>query len=156
MRTGSARVEYQPLGVVGVMAPWNYPVALALMPVVTAMAAGNRVMLKPSEFTPTINALLEEVLGALLPADQIAVVNGDAAIGAAFSALPFDHLIFTGSTIVRDKVMRAASEHLVPVTRELGGKPPVVIGKGHPLDHASAGIVFAPTTTPLQPPHHRP
>ena len=142
MRTGSARVEYQPLGVVGVMAPWNYPVVLALMPVVTAMAAGNRVMLKPSEFTPNINALLEEILGSLFPADQIVVVNGDAAVGAAFSALPFDHLIFTGSTVVGHKVMKAASENLVPVTLELGGKSPVVIEKGHPLDHASAGIVF--------------
>lgn len=142
MRTGSARVEYQPLGVVGVMAPWNYPVVLALMPVVTAMAAGNRVMLKPSEFTPTINALIEEMLGSLFPADQVAVVNGDAAVGAAFSALPFDHLIFTGSTVVGRKVMQAASENLVPVTLELGGKSPVIIEKGHPLDHASAGIVF--------------
>jgi coniferyl-aldehyde dehydrogenase len=142
MRAGSARVEYQPLGVVGVMAPWNYPVVLALMPVATAMAAGNRVMLKPSEFTPTINALLEEMLAGLFPADQIAVVNGDAAVGAAFSALPFDHLIFTGSTVVGHKVMRAASENLVPVTLELGGKSPVIVEKGHPLDHATAGIVF--------------
>lgn len=142
MRTGSARVEYQPLGVVGVMAPWNYPVVLALMPVVTAMAAGNRVMLKPSEFTPMINALIEEMLGSLFPTDQVAVVNGDAAVGGAFSALPFDHLIFTGSTAVGRKVMKAASENLVPVTLELGGKSPVVIEKGHPLDHASAGIVF--------------
>ena len=142
MRFGSARVEYQPLGVVGVMAPWNYPVVLALMPVVTAMAAGNRVMLKPSEFTPTINALLQEILGALFPADQIAVVNGDATVGAVFSALAFDHLIFTGSTAVGRKVMQAASEHLVPVTLELGGKSPVIVEKGHPLNHASAGIVF--------------
>ena len=78
MRAGSARVEYQPLGVVGVMAPWNYPLVLALMPVATAIAAGNRVMLKPSEFTPKINALLEEMLGALFPVEQVAVVNGDA------------------------------------------------------------------------------
>ena len=142
MRAGSARVEYQPLGVVGVMAPWNYPVVLALMPVATAIAAGNRVMLKPSEFTPKINALLQEMLGALFPVDKVAVVNGDAAVGAAFSALPFDHLVFTGSTAVGRKVMRAASEHLVPVTLELGGKSPVIVERGHPLDHASAGIVF--------------
>ena len=142
MRAGSARVEYQPLGVVGVMAPWNYPLVLALMPVATAIAAGNRVMLKPSEFTPKINALLVEMLGALFPVEQVAVVNGDAAVGAAFSALPFDHLVFTGSTPVGRKVMRAASEHLVPVTLELGGKSPVIVEKGHPLDHAGAGIVF--------------
>ncbi|MCE9681037.1 coniferyl aldehyde dehydrogenase [Halomonas alkalisoli] len=142
MQFGSARVEYQPLGVVGVMAPWNYPLVLALMPLATALAAGNRVLLKPSEFTPTINALLEEILGALFSAEQVAVVNGDAAVGAAFSALPFDHLIFTGSTAVGRKVMQAASEHLVPVTLELGGKSPVIVEKGHPLDHACAGIVF--------------
>ncbi|MCE9663271.1 coniferyl aldehyde dehydrogenase [Halomonas sp. M5N1S17] len=142
MQFGSARVEYQPLGVVGVMAPWNYPLVLALMPLATALAAGNRVLLKPSEFTPTINALLEELLGALFSAEQVAVVNGDAAVGAAFSALPFDHLVFTGSTAVGRKVMQAASEHLVPVTLELGGKSPVIVEKGHPLDHACAGIVF--------------
>ena len=107
MRAGSARVEYQPLGVVGVMAPWNYPVVLALMPLVTAIAAGNRVMLKPSEFMPNINALLEEILGSVFPIDQVAVVNGDASVGATFSALPFDHLIFTGSTAVGRKVMQA-------------------------------------------------
>ncbi|APX94209.1 coniferyl aldehyde dehydrogenase [Halomonas sp. 1513] len=142
MQFGSARVEYQPLGVVGVMAPWNYPLVLAVMPLATALAAGNRVLLKPSEFTPTINALLEEILRTLFSAEQVAVVNGDAAVGAAFSALPFDHLIFTGSTAVGRKVMQAASENLVPVTLELGGKSPVIVEKGHPLDHACAGIVF--------------
>ncbi|WP_434570331.1 coniferyl aldehyde dehydrogenase [Pseudomonas sp. Z3-6] len=142
MRIGSARVEYQPLGVIGVMAPWNYPVVLALMPLATAIAAGNRVMLKPSEFTPTVNALIERLLGELFPVEQVAVVNGDAAVGAAFSALPFDHLIFTGSTAVGHKVMEAASKNLVPVTLELGGKSPIIIEKNHPLDHASAGIVF--------------
>ncbi|MBD3896477.1 coniferyl aldehyde dehydrogenase [Halomonas sp. ML-15] len=142
MRMGSARVEYQPLGVVGIMSPWNYPLVLALMPLATALAAGNRVLLKPSEFTPTINSLLEEILGGLFSKEQVAVVNGDAAVGAAFSALPFDHLMFTGSTAVGRKVMQAASEHLVPVTLELGGKSPVIIEAGHPLDHACNGIVF--------------
>ena len=142
MRMGSARVEYQPLGVVGVMSPWNYPLVLALMPLATALAAGNRVILKPSEFTPTINALLEEILGALFAPEQVAVVHGDADVAAAFAALPFDHLIFTGSTAVGRKVMQAASEHLVPVTLELGGKSPVIVEPGHPLDHACAGIVF--------------
>ncbi|WP_246755738.1 coniferyl aldehyde dehydrogenase [Bradyrhizobium sp. CCBAU 53338] len=142
MRFGSARVQYQPLGVVGVMAPWNYPVYLALMPLVTAVAAGNRVMLKPSEFTPKTNALVENILETVFPTDQVAVVNGDASVGMTFSALPFDHLIFTGSTPVGRKVMQAASQHLVPVTLELGGKSPVIIEKGHPLDHASAGIVY--------------
>lgn len=142
MRQGAARVEYQPLGVVGVMSPWNYPLILALMPLATAMAAGNRVMLKPSEFTPTINALLKEILGQLFPLEQVAVVNGDADVGAAFSALPFDHLIFTGSTAVGRKVMQAASRNLVPVTLELGGKSPVIVEKGHPVEHAATGIAF--------------
>lgn len=142
MRQGVARVEYQPLGVVGVMSPWNYPLILALMPLATAMAAGNRVMLKPSEFTPATNALLEEVLSALFPQEQVAMINGDAEVGAAFSALPFDHLIFTGSTAVGRKVMQAASRNLVPVTLELGGKSPVIIEKGHPMEHAATGIAF--------------
>jgi len=85
MLFGKARVEYQPLGVVGVMSPWNYPVNLALMPLATAIAAGNRVMLKPSEFTPATNALLTTMLGEIFPEEQVAVVNGDAAVGAAFS-----------------------------------------------------------------------
>jgi hypothetical protein len=89
------------------------------------------------------------MLGALFPVDQIAVVNGDAAVGAAFSALPFDHLIFTGSTAVGHKVMQAASQHLVPITLELGGKSPVIVEIGHPLDHASAGIVFGRLVTPI-------
>lgn len=142
MQRGAARVEYQPLGVVGVMSPWNYPLVLALMPLATAIAAGNRVMLKPSEFTPALNMLLQEMLGALFPQEQVAVVTGDADVGAAFSGLPFDHLFFTGSTAVGRKVMQAASRNLVPVTLELGGKSPVIIEKGHPLDHACAGIVF--------------
>lgn len=142
MQQGKARVEYQPLGVVGVMSPWNYPLILALMPLATAMAAGNRVMLKPSEFTPAINALIEEMLGQLFPPEQVAVINGDADVGAAFSALPFDHLIFTGSTAVGRKVMQAASRNLVPVTLELGGKSPVIVEKDHPVDHATAGIAF--------------
>ena len=142
MRLGKARVEYQPLGVVGVMSPWNYPVNLSLMPLATAIAAGNRVMLKPSEFTPATNALLATMLGEIFPEEQVAVVNGDAAVGAAFSALPFDHLVFTGSTTVGRAVMKAASDNLVPVTLELGGKSPVIIAKGHSLEHAASGIVF--------------
>ncbi|MGH0298031.1 coniferyl aldehyde dehydrogenase [Sinorhizobium meliloti] len=142
MRMGTARVEYQPLGVVGVMSPWNYPVNLALMPVVTAIAAGNRVMLKPSEFTPVTNALLAKMLREIFSEDQFAIVTGDAAVGAAFSALPFDHLIFTGSTAVGRSVMKAASDNLVPVTLELGGKSPVIVAKGHALGQAAASTAF--------------
>jgi coniferyl-aldehyde dehydrogenase len=141
MRPGKARVVYQPLGVVGVMSPWNYPVNLSLMPVATAIAAGNRVMLKPSEFTPVTNALLAKMLGEIFPEDQFAIVTGDAAVGAAFSALPFDHLVFTGSTAVGRSVMKAASDNLVPVTLELGGKSPSIVAKGH-LDQAAASIAY--------------
>ncbi|WP_086993415.1 coniferyl aldehyde dehydrogenase [Rhizobium sullae] len=142
MRTGNARIEYQPLGVVGVMSPWNYPVNLALMPVATAIAAGNRVMLKPSEFTPVTNALLAKMFSEIFSEDQFAIVTGDAAVGAAFTALPFDHLIFTGSTAVGRAVMKAASANLVPITLELGGKSPVIVAKGHSLDQAAASIAF--------------
>jgi coniferyl-aldehyde dehydrogenase len=142
MRMGKARIEYQPLGVVGVMSPWNYPVNLALMPAATAIAAGNRVMLKPSEFTPATNTLLAKMFGEIFSEDQFAIVTGDATVGAAFTALPFDHLVFTGSTAVGRAVMKAASDNLVPVTLELGGKSPVIVAKGHSLDQAAASIAF--------------
>jgi coniferyl-aldehyde dehydrogenase len=141
-RFGSAWIEYQPLGVVGIVAPWNYPVSLALMPLATAIAAGNRVMIKPSEFTPATSNLLASMLADTFSEDQVSVVTGDAAVGAAFSALAFDHLLFTGSTPVGRAVMRAASENLVPVTLELGGKSPVIVQKGYSLDYAAAGIAY--------------
>ena len=139
LRFGTNRIEYQPLGVVGVISPWNYPVNLSLMPVVTAIAAGNRVMLKPSKFAPRTNAVLAEMVSELFPAEQVTVVSGD---GAAFSSLPFDHLVFTGSTAVGKAVMKAASEHLVPVTLELGGKSPSIVAKGLVNDRAVSNIVF--------------
>jgi coniferyl-aldehyde dehydrogenase len=142
MRFGSARIDYQPLGVIGIMAPWNYPFSLALMPLATAIAAGNRAMIKPSEFTPATSDLLGKLLADIFPEEQVAVVTGDAAVGAAFSAQPFDHLIFTGSTQVGRAVMKAASANLVPVTLELGGKSPVIVSKGYALDHAAAGIAY--------------
>ena len=139
MRSGSNHIEYQPLGVVGVISPWNYPVNLSLMPVVTAIAAGNRVMLKPSKFTPATNALLASMIAEIFPEEQVAVVSGD---GAAFSTLPFDHLVFTGSTAVGRAVMKAASENLVPVTLELGGKSPTIVAKGRVTDPSVSSIVF--------------
>jgi coniferyl-aldehyde dehydrogenase len=141
-RFGSARIEYQPLGVIGIMAPWNYPLSLALMPLATAIAAGNRAMIKPSEFTPATSDLLARMLAQVFPQEQVAVVTGDASVGAAFAALPFDHLIFTGSTPVGRAVMKAASENLTPVTLELGGKSPVIVARGHALNHAAAGIAY--------------
>lgn len=136
-----AYVQYQPLGVVGIMSPWNYPLSLALMPLATALAAGNRAMIKPSEATPATSALLERLLSSLFPPEQVQVVQGDATVGAAFSALAFDHLMFTGSTQVGRMVMRAASQNLVPVTLELGGKSPVVVARGH-AEIAAESIVW--------------
>jgi coniferyl-aldehyde dehydrogenase len=139
-RPGRAQVIYQPLGVVGVISPWNYPVSLALGPVAAALAAGNRVMLKPSEYTPATSALLARLLGEIFPAEQVAVVNGAAEVGAAFAALPFDHLLFTGGTATGRLIMRAASENLVPVTLELGGKSPVLLDAEYPLERAARSI----------------
>jgi coniferyl-aldehyde dehydrogenase len=141
-RPASARVVYQPLGVVGIMSPWNFPVGLSLMPLATAIAAGNRAMIKPSEFTPATSALLAKVLGEIFPEEQVAVVTGGPEVGSAFSALAFDHLVFTGSTPVGKAVMKAASENLVPVTLELGGKSPVILEKGFSLERAAASIAF--------------
>ncbi|CAN5398692.1 coniferyl aldehyde dehydrogenase [soil metagenome] len=139
MRFGSARVEYQPLGVVGVISPWNYPINLSLMPVVTAIAAGNRVMLKPSKNTPATNAVIDAMFKDIFSQEQVTLVNGD---GSTFSKLHFDHLIFTGSTLVGRSVMKAASENLVPVTLELGGKSPVIVSKGYSLEKATSRIVY--------------
>jgi coniferyl-aldehyde dehydrogenase len=122
----SARIMHQPVGVVGIISPWNYPVQLALAPAVAAIAAGNRVMLKPSELTPATSSLLAELVSASFREDECAVVEGDADIGQAFSALAFDHLFFTGSTAVGRKVAQAAAANLTPVTLELGGKSPAV------------------------------
>ncbi|KWF12779.1 coniferyl aldehyde dehydrogenase [Burkholderia pseudomultivorans] len=141
-RAGRAWVEYQPKGVVGVMAPWNYPFSLTFIPLATALAAGNRVMLKPSELTPRTSEVIRQMLAETFPADEVAVVLGGPEVGAAFSSLPFDHLLFTGSTQVGSKVMKAASDNLVPVTLELGGKSPVVVARGHVDERTLRSIVF--------------
>jgi coniferyl-aldehyde dehydrogenase len=141
-RFASARIEYQPLGVIGIISPWNYPFSLALMPLATAIAAGNRAILKPSEFTPETSRLLAGMLADTFPEEQIAVVTGDAAVGAAFASLPFDHLLFTGSTAIGRAVMQAASENLVPVTLELGGKSPAIVAPGWVHDRSAASIAF--------------
>ncbi len=131
---GRAEIRFQPLGVVGVIAPWNYPVNLALIPLATAIAAGNHVYLKPSEITWRTSAALAELLAEVFPVDRVAVAQGGPDVAAAFSALPFDHLLFTGSTAVGRKVMAAAAANLTPVTLELGGKSPAVVGESYPLD----------------------
>ncbi len=135
-----AQVRPVPLGVVGVIAPWNYPVNLALIPLATAIAAGNHVFLKPSEHTPRTSAFLRELLAEVFPADRVAVALGGAEVGAAFAALPFDHLLFTGSTAVGRKVMAAAAPHLTPLTLELGGKSPVLLCDDYPVEKAAARI----------------
>lgn len=141
-RFGHAYVTYQPLGVVGIISPWNYPFALALVPLATALAAGNRAMLKPSEHTPHSSALLKDLIGEAFDPAEVDVVTGDSSVGIAFAELPFDHLFFTGSSAVGREVMRAASNHLVPVTLELGGKSPVVIAPGAVNDRAASRIVY--------------
>ena len=123
---GRARVVYQPLGVVGIIGAWNYPLLLSLSPLVSALAAGNHAMLKPSELAPRTADLLARLIADLFPPDYVSVVTGGPETAAAFAALPFDHLLFTGSTRVGKLVMRSASEHLTPVTLELGGKSPAL------------------------------
>ena len=140
-KPSSAYVLYQPLGVVGIIVPWNYPLYLAISPLVGALAAGNRAMIKPSEFTPRTGELLERLLGEAFPPELVTVVNGGPEVGRAFSALPFDHLLFTGSPAVGKLVMRAASENLTPVTLELGGKSPTIVGDDYPLERAATSII---------------
>jgi coniferyl-aldehyde dehydrogenase len=125
---GSSRIIPQPLGVVGIISPWNYPLQLAIVPAVAALAAGNRVMIKPSELTPRFSDLLGEILAERFAPEEMAVVTGDAEVAKAFSSLPFDHLFFTGSTAVGRHVGVAAAANLTPVTLELGGKSPAIVG----------------------------
>ncbi|MCJ8323307.1 MAG: coniferyl aldehyde dehydrogenase [Rhizobiales bacterium] len=138
---GKAYVEYQPKGVVGIISPWNYPLHLAFVPLIAAIAAGNRVMLKPSEFTPHTNKVITKILAEVFDAEQVAVIEGDAEIAAAFSALPFDHLFFTGSGAVGKLVMQAAAKNLTPITLELGGKSPAIIGKNYNIAKAAERIM---------------
>ena len=139
-----ARTEMrpQPLGVVGIIVPWNYPLYLAVGPLADALAAGNRAMVKMSEFTPRFSQLFADLVARHFQPDEVIVVNGDASVGQTFASLPFDHLLFTGSTAVGHHVMRAASANLTPVTLELGGKSPAIIGPGARFEHAVERIVF--------------
>jgi len=134
-------VERVPKGVVGILGPWNVPLFTTLAPLAFVLASGNRAMLKLSEFVPRTSALLQEAVQARFAEDEVAVFNGDAAVAAAFSALPFDHLVLTGSTPTGIRVMRAAAENLVPVTLELGGKSPVIVGRSADIQLAAERIV---------------
>ncbi|MGL5813637.1 MAG: coniferyl aldehyde dehydrogenase [Aeromonas sp.] len=138
----TVEVHYQPLGVVGIMVPWNFPVMLSLGPLISAIAAGNRAMIKLSEFTPHTNAALRTLLAEVFDEDQVLVIEGDAEVAAAFSTLPFDHLLFTGSTAVGRQVMAAAAPQLTPLTLELGGKSPCLVAPDMPLALAVERMIF--------------
>jgi|TARA_B110000438_G_scaffold298740_1_gene347547 coniferyl-aldehyde dehydrogenase len=145
MTGAKAWINYQPKGVVGVISPWNFPVNLALAPLAGILAAGNRVMLKPSELTPSSSELMKEMIKEYYDEAEISVFTGDPEVGAAFSALPFDHMLFTGGTEIAKHVMRAASENLVPLTLELGGKSPVVVGKNSKIKDAAQKVMQGKT-----------
>ena len=132
----------QPLGVVGIISPWNYPASLCLTPLATAIAAGDRAMVKPSEHTPKTSELIVAMVREIFPEDQVTVITGGSDVGEAFAALPFDHLVFTGSTSVGRAVMRAASANLVPVTLELGGKSPAIVDRSFSPIRAAKSIVY--------------
>ena len=132
-----AEVRYEPKGVVGILSPWNFPVNLSFGPLMQIFAAGNRAMIKPSEFTEKTSLLTKELVEEYFTPDECAVFTGGPEVAAAFSELPFDHLIFTGSTATGRRVMESAAKNLVPVTLELGGKSPVFMGES--ADFAKAG-----------------
>jgi coniferyl-aldehyde dehydrogenase len=140
-----AEVRFQPKGVVGVISPWNFPVNLTFAPLAGILAAGNRAMIKPSEFTPATSDLMARMFGSVFSEEEIAVIVGGPDVGQAFSSLAFDHLIFTGATSIARHVMRAAAENLVPVTLELGGKSPVILGRSADLATAAARIMNGKT-----------
>ncbi|AYZ67945.1 coniferyl aldehyde dehydrogenase [Burkholderia multivorans] len=143
--TNRAYVTYQPKGVVGVLVPWNFPIYLALGPLATALAAGNRCLIKTSEFAPATSRALRALLADAFSEDQVAVVEGDADVARQFSALPFDHLVFTGSPQVGRHVMRAAADNLTPVTLELGGKSPALVSHSANLESAARKIAHGKT-----------
>lgn len=139
---GSAWIRYEPLGVVGIISPWNYPFLLSLAPLVDAIAAGDRALIKPSELTPSFSDLLARILADRFDPADVHVITGGIDTARAFSSLPFDHLIFTGSTQVGRQVMEAAAANLTPVTLELGGKSPAVVCADYPLDKAARSLAF--------------
>lgn len=137
-----AWVEYQPKGVIGVIAPWNFPVQLVMAPLAGVFAAGNRAMVKTSEYTPRVAALFEQLVGKYFAADELVFVTGGPDVGQAFAELPFDHLLFTGATAVGKHILHAAADNLVPVTLELGGKSPVIVGKGADIRQATERVAL--------------
>ena len=137
-----ADVRHEPKGVIGIVAPWNFPIGLTLAPLAQVLAAGNRAMIKPSEYTPETGTKLQQVIGRYFSEEEVTVCLGGMGTGQAFCSLPFDHLVFTGATGVGKAVLRAAADNLVPVTLELGGKSPVIVGRKVKLDQAAERIVI--------------
>ena len=142
---GRSRIEYQPLGVAGIIAPWNFPVSMVFAPMSGALAAGNRIMVKPSEFTPATSEVLKAMVEDVYDPKEVVVFTGGPEVGQAFSNLPLDHLLFTGATSVARHIMAAASRNLVPVTLELGGKSPVIISRSADLEKSLARIMMGKT-----------
>ena len=137
-----AELRYEPKGVIGILSPWNFPVNLSFGPLMQVLAAGNRAMIKPSEFTEKTSELSAELCGKYFEEDEVTFVTGGPEVAHAFSSLPFDHLVFTGSTATGRKVMEAAAKNLCPVTLELGGKSPVVLGRSANLEQAGERIAM--------------
>ncbi|CCK74228.1 MAG: coniferyl aldehyde dehydrogenase [Oleispira antarctica] len=135
-------VRYQPLGVVGIIVPWNYPIFLAIGPLVAALAAGNRAMIKMSEFTPNLNKVFKAMIAEIFEENRVCVIEGEADAAIVFTEQPFDHILFTGSTTVGRFVMAAAAKNLTPVTLELGGKSPAIVSKNIPMKDAAERICF--------------
>ena len=142
---GRSRIEYQPLGVVGIISPWNFPVNLTFAPLADILAAGNRSIIKPSEFTPTVSQVMADIVKDAWDEKEVAIFPGGPEVGAAFSGLPFDHMIFTGATSIARHIMTAAARNLVPVTLELGGKSPVLISRTADIKTAISRIMLGKT-----------
>jgi len=145
MLGAKAEVRFQPKGTIGIISPWNFPVNLTFAPLAGVLAAGNRAMIKPSEFTPATSVLMARLFADAFSDEEIAVFPGGPEIGQAFSALHFDHLVFTGATAIARHVMKAAAQNLVPVTLELGGKSPVILGRSADYETATARIMAGKT-----------
>ena len=142
---GRSHIQYQPKGVVGIVAPWNFPVAMVFQPLAGILAAGNRAMIKPSEFTPETSKVIEEIVAEAFDPTEVTTFSGGPEVGQAFSALPFDHMIFTGATNIARHILTAAARNLVPVTLELGGKSPVVISRSADLEQAMQRVMLGKT-----------
>ncbi|MGH6965921.1 MAG: aldehyde dehydrogenase family protein, partial [Phenylobacterium sp.] len=145
MLGAKAEIRFQPKGTIGIISPWNFPVNLTFAPLAGVLAAGNRAMIKPSEFTPATSELMARLFSEAFSDEEIAVFAGGPEIGQAFSALAFDHLVFTGATSIARHVMKAAAQNLVPVTLELGGKSPVILGRSADYETATARIMAGKT-----------